>query len=97
MQIGRWADWGLSLRQIQVELGQQSQTQVVLATLNQAVNNVVLSTAIALTSVPPIVMLDAIWVTLLKETGAVREDKLNRKRVVKVRKKVCVLVALGHQ
>lgn len=95
IQIGRWADLGLSLRQMQAEIGAQSQTQVGLSTLNQVVNDVPIHTAIELTSVPPIVMLDAIWVTLLEETGDVRADKLGRKRAVKVRKKVCVLVALG--
>lgn len=95
IQIGRWADLGLSLRQMQAEIGQQSQTQVGLSTLNQVVNDVAVPQAIELTSVPPIVMLDAIWVTLLEETGAVRADTLSRKRAVKAGKKVCVLVALG--
>jgi len=95
MQIGRWADWGLSLRQMQDEIGQQSQTQIGLSTLNQAVNDVAIAPAIELTSVPPIIMLDAIWVTLLDDTGEVRMDQLRRKRTVKARKKVCVLVALG--
>ena len=40
IQIGRWADLGLSLRQMQAEIGEQSQTQVGLSTLNQVVNDV---------------------------------------------------------
>jgi len=94
-QIGRWANLGLSLRQMQGEIGQQSQTQIGLSTLNQVVNDVASAPAIELTSVPPIIMLDAIWVTLLEDTGEVRRDQLRRKRSVKARKKVCVLVALG--
>lgn len=95
MQIGRWADLGLSLRQMQREVGHQSQTQVGLALLNRVVHDVSTAPAIELTSVPPIILLDAIWVTLLDETGETRTDQQGRKRTVKARKKVCVLVALG--
>lgn len=95
LQVERWADLGLSLRQMQTELAHQSQTQVGLRSLNQMVNQYETRPDIELTSVPPVVMLDAIWVTLLQETDECQNDKLQRKRAVKARQKVCVLVALG--
>ena len=95
LQIERWADLGLSLRQMQSEMAHHSHTQVGLRLLNQRVNQTETRPDIELTSVPPVVMLDAIWVTLLKDTDACQSDKLQRKRPVKARHKVCVLVALG--
>lgn len=95
LQVERWADLGLSLRQMQAELGHHSQTQVGLRTLNQMVNQHDSVVNIALSSVPPVVMLDAIWVTLLHPTGDTKPDELKRVRQVKARHKVCVLVALG--
>jgi len=95
LQVDRWADLGLSLRQMQTELGHQSHTQIGLRSLNQIINQHKSVTTIKLSSVPPVVMLDAIWVTLLQPTGASQQDQLKRKRQVKARHKVCVLVALG--
>lgn len=94
-QVERWADLGLSLRQMQTEITHHSQTQVGLRTLNQMVNQHDPITNIELSSVPPVVMLDAIWVTLLRPTGDSQQDNLKRTRQVKARHKVCVLVALG--
>ena len=94
-RIGRWADLGLSLRQMQQEIGEQFGTQVGLRSLNKHVQAVDRLAALALTSCPPVVMLDAIWVTLLERTGKTRADKHHRQRPVKARRKVCVLVALG--
>lgn len=94
-QIGRWADFGLSLRQMQAEIGEQFGTQVGLRTLNEQVQAVNRPAALELTSCPPVVMLDAIWMTLLADTGKTRADSRQRQRPVKARRKVCVLVALG--
>ena len=94
-QVQRWADLGLSLRQMQTEIGEQFNTQVGLATLNQIVHDVDQPTDIELSSVPPVVMLDAIWLTLLTPTGKTQMDDLKRQRPVKTKQKVCVLVALG--
>lgn len=95
MQIDRWANLGLSLRQMQDEIGDQCQTQIGLRTLNETVNSVGVATGIELSSVPPVVMLDAIWVTLLENTQDMQTDSQNRQRRIKARNKVCVLVALG--
>jgi putative transposase len=95
IQIDRWADLGLSLRQMQDEIGEQVGTQVGLGTLNKQVQNVETSPAIELTSVPPVIMLDAIWLTLLEDRGETQMDSLERHRSLKTGRKVCVLVALG--
>lgn len=63
---------------MQTEIGEQFDTQVGLRTLNQAVHDVKQPTEIPLTSVPPIVMLDAIWLTLLSPTGERQTDRLKR-------------------
>ena len=93
--IGRMADVGLSLRQMQAEIGAQCGTQVGLRTLNREAQAVWLHPAMPLTSCPPVVMLDAIWLTLLEDTGQSKVDSRQRQRPVKARRKVCVLVALG--
>lgn len=94
-RIGRWADLGLSLRQMQEEIGEKLGAQVGLRALNKHVHAVKALPALALTSCPPVVMLDAIWVTLLASSGKTRADSQQRQRPVKTRRKVCVLVALG--
>jgi Transposase, Mutator family len=94
-QVEGWARLGLSLRQMQGELGERLGTQVGLRTLNACVGTVSAPLGLALTSVPPVVMLDAIWLTLLTDTSHTQPDRLGRQRRVKARHKVCVLVALG--
>ena len=94
-QINRWADLGLSLRQMQEELGVQTGTQIGLRSLNKVVNDVEMPRFIEFKAIPPVVMLDAIWVTLLEDSIETKVDRLKRQRPVKVRNKVCILVALG--
>jgi transposase-like protein len=80
---------------MQTEIGEQLDTQVGLRRLNQVVQDIAQPTEMTLSSVPPVVMLDAIWLTLLTATGETRKDRLKRQRAVKTKQKVCVLVALG--
>lgn len=94
-QIGRWANLGVSLRQIQGEIGEQRGTQVGLRKLNEVVQQVSTPVEITLSSVPPVIMLDAIWMTLLEPTGATHTDRAGRQRTTKAKEKVCLLVALG--
>lgn len=94
-QVERWAKLGLSLRQMQGEIGETMGTQVGLRKLNTLVQDVRTPHDLPLTSVPPVVMLDAIWVTLLADTPGVKTDRSGRQRGVKSRQKVAVLVALG--
>lgn len=49
----------------------------------------------ALTRVPPVVMLDGVWLTLLEPTGEVGTDAQGRRRATKRRRKVVLLVAYG--
>jgi transposase-like protein len=94
-QIGRWAMLGLSLRQMQREIGDQLHTQVGLRKLNEVVAHTRGPVDLPFSSVPPVVLLDAIWVTLLDGEGACQPDQLGRVRLSKHRDKVCLLVALG--
>lgn len=94
-QIERWTQLGLSLRQMQGEIGDEMGTQVGLRKLNQVVQNVQTAARIELTSVAAVILLDAIWVTVLVDTDEIQKDKLGRKRRRKERQKVCILVALG--
>ncbi len=52
-QLGRWATLGLSLRQMQTEIGEQLHTQVGLRKLNEAVQVVRQPVELPLSSVPP--------------------------------------------
>jgi transposase-like protein len=45
--------------------------------------------------VPPVLEVDAIWVTLLRPNGKVRLDRKGRKRQVKGRLKVPIMIAMG--
>ena len=47
------------------------------------------------TRVPPVVMLDGVWITQLEPTGEERQDALGRRRAVQRRRKVALLVAYG--
>lgn len=94
-QVGRWATLGVSLRQMQDELGDTIGTQIGLRTLNAMVHQVPPPVEIPLSSVPPIIMLDAIWMTLLEPTGTLQTDRAGRQRATKAKDKVCLLVALG--
>jgi transposase-like protein len=94
-QVQRWAQWGVSLRQMQTAMGDTLHTQIGLRKLNTLTHQTTRSVVQELTSVSPVVMLDAIWITLLADTGSTRKDRSQRERPVKAGKKVCVLVALG--
>jgi hypothetical protein len=46
-------------------------------------------------NVPPIVQVDAVWVTMLRANGKVRRDRKGRSRPVKGRFKCPVFIAMG--
>lgn len=94
-QVERWAGWGVSLRRMQAEIGETMQTQVGLRKLNELVQTIPYLANTTLSSVPPVILLDAIWVTLLQPTGEGYQDTHQRQRTRKQRHKVAVLVALG--
>ncbi len=80
---------------MQTEIGEQLHTQVGLRKLNEAVQAVRHPVELTLSSVPPVILLDAIWLTLLEPEAAGSADRLGRQRAHKHREKVCLLVALG--
>src|SRR5574341_1193043 len=94
-QIKHWGELGLSLRQMQAEWSEALSSSVGLRALNERLQAVKAQIWGELSSVPPILLLDAIWVTVLRPTGERRRDKRGRLRAVKAKRKVAVLVALG--
>ena len=80
---------------MQREIGDQLHTQLGLRKLNEAVQQVRQPVERTLSSVPPVILLDAIWMTCLEPASTPLPDKLGRLRQPKHREKVCLLVALG--
>jgi transposase-like protein len=92
-QIQRWYRLGMSLRQLQAELAQSHIGALALRTLLQRVQQ---STPCPHHGgVPPVVQVDAIWVTQVLPTGRTVTDRKGRKRMHKGRFKRPVFVALG--
>ncbi len=95
-QIRRWGSLCLSLRQMQQELAYTFVgalgLRTLLARLHQCQN---LDPAADPSEVPPILQVDAIWLTQLRPTGKVRRDAKGRLRAVKGRHKRPLFIALG--
>ena len=93
-----WAALGCSLRQIKAQLDAGISTAFglhsVSARLHQLAAQVPAWQTRWLEDVPPVVMLDAIWVTLLETTEQEHTDRSGRKRRVKARRHVPVMLAL---
>lgn len=90
---------GQSLREITAQLGERWGTSLGLRSVNERVHQMA---GIAgewqerdWERCPPVVMLDAIWVTVMRVTGQMRLDVLGRQRQVKESGQAPVLVALG--
>jgi len=67
-----------------------------LRTLNQRLHQLVhLDPDRDAEEVPPILQVDAIWVTMLRPNGKVRRDRKGRKRAVKGRFKCPIFIAMG--
>ena len=95
-QIQRWGALALSLREMRRELEHLHIGLLSLRTLNQRLHDLVhLDPDHDSEEVPPILQVDAIWVTQLRPNGKVRRDRKGRKRVVKGRFKCPVFVAMG--
>lgn len=92
-QIRRWYHMGMSLRQMQQELSTTYIGPLALRTLLKRIQQSAPIPAVA--GVPPIVQLDAIWVTQLLPNGRTFCDRKGRKRMGKGRYKRPVFVALG--
>jgi len=95
-QIQRWGGMAASLRQMRQELGHSYIGPLALRTLNQRLHLLAtLDPNRESEEVPPVLQLDAIWITLLRPNGQVGRDRNGRKRPVKGRFKVPVLIAMG--
>lgn len=92
-QIQRWYRMGQSLRQLQAELSHTYIGPLSLQTLLTRLHQLV--PAAAVSAVPPLLQIDAIWVTQLLPTGRIFSDRRGRRRAVKRRVKRPVFIALG--
>lgn len=97
LRIQEWAELALSIREMQRYMSSSLTTSVGLRTINERVNQVpeIGMGHRTLSTVPPVVALDAIWTVQLVESGIIREDALGRERSVKRKKRRAVLIALG--
>jgi putative transposase len=96
VQIQRLGGIAVSLRQMRELLGQLYIGPLALRTLNARVHLLKnLDPNREAEDVPPVLEVDAIWVTLLRPNGEVRLDRKGRKRPVKGRFKVPILIAMG--
>jgi putative transposase len=95
-QIQRWGALAVSLRHMRKELEHLYIGPLALRTLNGRLHRLAdLVPDNDPTDVPPILQVDAIWITLLRPNGKVRRDRKGRKRAVKGRFKCPVFIAMG--
>ncbi len=95
-QIQRWGGIALSLRQMRQESAHTYIGPLALRTLNQRLHQLAtLDPQREAQDVPPVLQIDALWITLLRSNGHVRRDRKGRQRPVKGRFKVPVLIAMG--
>jgi transposase-like protein len=80
---------------MQEQLSEMLESSVGIRALNERLHEAKQAFKGKLTSLPPVMLLDALWVTLMQPTGELRRDRRGRLRPVKVAKKIPVLVALG--
>ncbi len=96
VQIQRWGGLAMSLRQMRTELAHMTIGPLALRTLNERLHQLAtLDPHREAEDVPPILQVDAIWVTRLRPNGQMRRDRKGRWRPVKGRFKVPVMIAMG--
>lgn len=95
-QIQRLGGIAVSLRQMREWFGQLRIGPLALRTLMNRLHLLQdLDPNREAKGVPPVVEVDAVWVTLLRSNGEVRLDRKGRKRPVKGRFKVPIMIAMG--
>jgi len=91
--------WSVSLRTIGAVVQLQSGQVISIGTTQRRVKRVAALAAVQmrekLTASPPVVVLDALWGSMMVDTGETKKDKRGRLRRVKRGKKIPLLVALG--
>ena len=97
IQIQRWGQKALSLRQMRDTLAEDLGTSLGLRTINERLQTPLMRQpgTMVLSTVPPVVVLDGIWVTLVVPTGMYQKDSCGRRRPIKKKSKVVILIALG--
>jgi hypothetical protein len=95
-QIQRLGGIAVSLRQMREWFGQLRIGPLALRTLNKRLHLLTdLDPHREAEDVPPVLQVDAVWVTLLRANGRVKRDRKGRKRPVKGRFKVPIMIAMG--
>lgn len=95
-RIRRMGALRLSLREMQAELERLHLPPLSLRTLNQRLQQIATpGTAPTPTGTPPVVQVDALWVTQLVPTGTYHRDAKGRRRPDKKRIKRPIFIALG--
>jgi len=85
-----------SLRQISALLGQTRIGPLALRTLTERLHLLTdLDPNREAEDVPPVLQVDAVWITLLRANGRLRRDRKGRKRPIKGRFKVPIMIAMG--
>jgi transposase-like protein len=92
-QVRRWYRIGMSLRQMEHELSQSVIGPASLRTLLKRVHQ--LTPPVPTTAIPPILQVDAIWVTQVVPNGRMKLDRKGRRRATKSRRKRPIFIALG--
>ena len=95
-QVRRWGALGISLREIQGEMVNLHISPLSLRTLNMRLQQIDTEPDTGATlQAPPVVQLDAIWVTQLVPTGTYHRDAKGRLRPDKKRIKRPIFIAMG--
>jgi len=95
-QIERWGALAISLRQMRQELAHLHIGPLALRTLNERLHQLAkLTPDPAPSAVPPILQVDAIWITLLRPNGETHRDRKGRQRPVKGRFRCPLFIAMG--
>jgi hypothetical protein len=93
------AGWSLSLRWIKAKEDAKLGGSLGLRTINERVQQAGAGRELwlqrNLPSFPPVVEVDGVWITLMKQTGEKRKDRLGRMRPVKIGHRSVVLFARG--
>lgn len=97
--VQHWARLAYSLRDLKTALDDALQTSLGLRSLNERLQQVAARLPAWyerwLPQVPPVVVLDALWLSLLEPSGECRADRRGRRRPVKRRLRRPLMVALG--
>jgi transposase-like protein len=95
-QVQRWGGLRISLREMQGEMAQLHISPLSLRTLNTRLQQIATEPETETTAeAPPVVQLDAIWVTQLVPTGTYHHDSKGRLRPDKKRIKRPIFIAMG--